>query len=90
MSAVGSAAKRLLERAPKAVRTFKSSASQQSGGHGHSTGGYDDYIHAEHMYSMQKMPHRKLKMALACSGIVVAGFGVPITAIFWQKHKAAG
>lgn len=92
MSAVGSAAKRLLERAPKAVRTFKSSASQQSGGHGHSTGvgkplsfaiqysdwrfegpvvfkllmlhvpvqGYDDYIHAEHMYSMQKVTVARL------------------------------
>ncbi|DBB17916.1 hypothetical protein WJX82_009919 [Trebouxia sp. C0006] len=90
MSAAGAAAKRLLERAPKAVRTFKSSAVQQSGGHGHSTGGYDDYIHAEHMYSIQKMPHRKIKMAIACSSIVILGFGVPVTAIKWQKHKAAG
>ncbi|DBA71318.1 hypothetical protein WJX79_002059 [Trebouxia sp. C0005] len=90
MSAAGAAAKRLLERAPKTVRTFKSSAVPQSGGHGHSTGGYDDYIHAEHMYSIQKMPHRKIKMAIACSSIVILGFGIPATAIQWQKHKAAG
>ncbi|KAA6425745.1 MAG: hypothetical protein FRX49_04120 [Trebouxia sp. A1-2] len=74
MSAAGAAAKRLLERAPKTVRTFKSSAVPQSGGHGHSTG----------------MPHRKIKMAIACSSIVILGFGIPATAIQWQKHKAAG
>ncbi|DBA87668.1 hypothetical protein WJX77_012215 [Trebouxia sp. C0004] len=90
MSAAGAAAKRLLERAPKAVRTFKSSAVQQSGGHGHSTGGYDDYIHAKHMYSIQKMPHRKIKIAIACSSMLILGAGIPTIAVMWQKHKAAG
>ncbi|KAL3140635.1 hypothetical protein ABBQ32_005202 [Trebouxia sp. C0010 RCD-2024] len=90
MSAVAAAAKRIVERVPKAARTFKTSTGQQSGGHGHSSGGYDDYIHAEHMYSLSKMPHRKLKMGLACSGIVLAGAGIPIAAIQFQKAKARG
>ncbi len=37
-----------------------------------------------------QMPHRKIKMAIACSSIVILGFGIPTTAIQWQKHKAAG
>lgn len=38
MSAVAAAAKRIVERVPKAARTFKTSTGQQSGGHGHSSG----------------------------------------------------
>ncbi|KAL3158239.1 hypothetical protein ABBQ38_010491 [Trebouxia sp. C0009 RCD-2024] len=90
MSAIAAATKRLAERLPKAARTFKTSTGQHSGGHGHSSGGYDDYIHAEHMYSLSKMPHRKLKMGLACSGLLVAGAGIPIAAIQFQLAKARG
>lgn len=37
-----------------------------------------------------QMPNRKLKMALACSGIVISGVAIPVVAIQFQKAKTAG
>ena len=39
---------------------------------------------------LMQMPNRKLKMGLACSGIVILGVAVPVVAIQFQKAKTAG
>lgn len=47
----------------------------------------DHYLHAENMYEIWNMKHRKLKWGLACAGVVSAGFIIPSFAIHWQKSK---
>lgn len=37
-----------------------------------------------------QMPNRKLKMGLACSGILILGVAIPVVAIQFQKAKTAG
>jgi hypothetical protein len=56
--------------------------------HGASHDGYDDYIHAEHMYNLPAMKNRTLKMALAVSAVVGIGTAVPIVAVIFQQKKA--
>ena len=48
------------------------------------------YLHAEHMYDIKSMKHRKLKFGLACSGIVASGVVLPWMCVHWQLKKAGG
>ncbi|GLJ30713.1 hypothetical protein SUGI_0608730 [Cryptomeria japonica] len=53
-------------------------------------GGHDEpyYLHAEHMYNLDRMKHRKLKMTLAVWTCVGIGVGVPLFAVSFQQKKA--
>ncbi|KAI5062713.1 hypothetical protein GOP47_0023252 [Adiantum capillus-veneris] len=78
------------------VKQLHSSAPKQTGGshdshgNGHDSHGddYDAYLHAEHMYNLPGMKHRKLKMGLAVFAVVAIGTGVPIFAVIFQQKKA--
>nr|ABK20887.1 unknown [Picea sitchensis] len=47
------------------------------------------YIHAEHMYNLDRMKHQKLKMGLAVWACFGIGVGVPIFAVVFQQKKTA-
>ncbi|GMH39974.1 hypothetical protein BSKO_07878 [Bryopsis sp. KO-2023] len=66
-------------------RGFQTSARAQGGGH--STGSYEDYIHAPNMYNLEKMKNRKLFFGTAISGLVLGGCGIGWFAISFQQAK---
>lgn len=49
--------------------------------------GYDDYIHAEHMYNITAMKNRKIKFALGTITLVGLGVGIPALAVHWTQAK---
>lgn len=68
-------------------RGIHSTGVKRMGGHGHDE---PDYVHAKHMYDLDKMKHRTLKMSLSVFSVVAIGVAVPIYAvIFSQKKKAS-
>ncbi|XP_054790690.1 uncharacterized protein LOC129296119 [Prosopis cineraria] len=58
------------------------------GGHGH---GHDEpeYLHAKHMYNLDKMKYRPLKMSLAVFSAFSIGVAVPVFAVIFQQKKTA-
>ncbi|KAH9538619.1 hypothetical protein CY35_15G016100 [Sphagnum magellanicum] len=50
----------------------------------------DEYIHAEHMYDIQGMKNRKLKVFLGTFGALAIGIMVPIWAVQYQRKKQGG
>eukprot|EP00891_Asterochloris_glomerata_P008470 jgi/Astpho2/8470/Aster-x1520 len=88
------ALKKLVQEAPKAVslgaRGIRTGAAAKSGDHGHhSTGSYEDYIHAPHMYNIDRMTHKKLKFGLGCASVLGLGLGIPFFAVHFQNSKMA-
>ncbi|ERM97854.1 hypothetical protein AMTR_s00118p00139400 [Amborella trichopoda] len=60
---------------------------KMGGGHGDHSEPY--YLHAKHMYNLDRMKHQKLKMTLmvwTCFGI---GVFVPVYAVIFQQNKTA-
>jgi len=54
------------------------------GGHG----GYDEYyLHAKHMYNLDRMKYQALKMSLGVFTAFSIGVGVPIFAVVFQQRK---
>eukprot|EP00898_Chlorokybus_atmophyticus_P001436 jgi/Chlat1/2293/Chrsp17S02585 len=80
-SAATGAVRRLLV---SGARSFRSTTAKAGGG---AHGNEPEYLHAPHMYSLDKMPNRKLKMAILVFGGMATGFGVPIAAVYYQLHK---
>ncbi|KFK41616.1 hypothetical protein AALP_AA2G151500 [Arabis alpina] len=70
-------------------RSFHSTgAKKMSGGEGH--GGYDEYyLHAKHMYNLDRMKYQALKMSLGVFTAFSIGVGVPIFAVVFQQRKTA-
>ena len=62
---------------------------RMGGGHGHGHG-HDEpyYIHAKHMYNLDRMKYRPLKMSLAVFSVFSIGVAVPVYAVYFQKKKA--
>lgn len=56
------------------------------GGHGHDE---PEYMHAKHMYNLDKMKYRPLKMSLAVFSAFSIGVIVPIYAVIFQQKKTA-
>lgn len=50
----------------------------------------DDYLHAEHMYNVQGMKNRKLKVFLGSFGSLALGIMVPVWAVQYQMKKQGG
>ncbi|KAJ4851018.1 hypothetical protein Tsubulata_024162 [Turnera subulata] len=61
---------------------------RMSGGHAH---GHDEpfYLHAKHMYNLDRMKGQKIKMPLAVFSAVFIGTAVPIWAVHFQQKKTA-
>ncbi|XVF30036.1 hypothetical protein REPUB_Repub16aG0022600 [Reevesia pubescens] len=61
---------------------------RMGGGHAH---GHDEpyYLHAKHMYNLDRMKHQKLKMSLGVFTAFSIGVIVPIYAVVFQQKKTA-
>ncbi|KAL5715731.1 hypothetical protein ACHQM5_017513 [Ranunculus cassubicifolius] len=78
---------KLLAASKSGSRGFHSTGVKRMGGHG----GHDEpyYLHAKHMYNLDRMSHQKLKMTLAVFTAFSIGVGVPIFAVVFQQRKTA-
>ncbi|GKV32267.1 hypothetical protein SLEP1_g40884 [Rubroshorea leprosula] len=58
------------------------------GGHGH---GHDEpyYLHAKHMYNLDRMKYQGLKMSLGVFTAFSIGVVVPVYAVIFQQKKTA-
>ncbi|KHN23924.1 hypothetical protein glysoja_050315 [Glycine soja] len=59
---------------------------RMGGGHGHDE---PYYLHAKHMYNLDKMKHQGLKMSLAVFTAFSIGVAVPVYAVIFQQKKTA-
>ena len=70
-----------------ATRGFHSTGvKRMGGGHGHDE---PFYLHAKHMYNLDRMKHQKLTMTLSVFTAFSIGVGVPIFAVIFQQKKTA-
>ncbi|KAK6116698.1 hypothetical protein DH2020_049580 [Rehmannia glutinosa] len=74
--------------APKSVNRgiHSTSVKKMSGGHGHDE---PYYLHAKHMYNLDRMKNQKLTMTLGVLTAFSIGVGVPIYAVIFQQRKTA-
>ncbi|KAI5567586.1 hypothetical protein POPTR_013G110600v4 [Populus trichocarpa] len=61
---------------------------RMGGGHAH---GHDEpfYLHAKHMYNLDRMKYQKIKMPLAVLTAFSIGVIVPVYAVIFQQKKTA-
>ncbi|KAJ6877893.1 hypothetical protein NC651_030590 [Populus alba x Populus x berolinensis] len=61
---------------------------RMGGGHAH---GHDEpfYLHAKHMYNLDRMKYQKIKMPLAVFTAFSIGVMVPVYAVIYQQKKTA-
>lgn len=59
---------------------------KRMGGHGHDE---PFYLHAKHMYNLDRMKYQKVKMPLAVFTAFSLGVGLPIFAVIFQQKKTA-
>lgn len=57
---------------------------RMGGGHGHD-GPF--YLHAKHMYNLDRMKYQKIKMPLAVFTAFSIGVAVPVYAVIFQQRK---
>lgn len=69
-----------------ANRGFHSTGVKRMGGHGHDE---PYYLHAKHMYNLDRMKFQGLKMSLAVFTAFSIGVGVPIYAVIFQQKKTS-
>nr|XP_009404873.1 PREDICTED: uncharacterized protein LOC103988085 [Musa acuminata subsp. malaccensis] len=72
---------------PRSVtHEFHATSMKRMGGHGHDE---PFYVHAKHMYNLDRMKHQKLKVTLGVLSAFSIGVVVPIYAVIFQQKKAA-
>ena len=59
---------------------------KKMGAHGHDE---PFYLHAKHMYNLDRMKHQKLKMSLGVLAAFSNGVAVPVYAVIFQQKKTA-
>ncbi|PPD87052.1 hypothetical protein GOBAR_DD15996 [Gossypium barbadense] len=61
---------------------------RMGGGHAH---GHDEpyYLHAKHMYNLDRIKNQKLKMSLGVFTAFSIGIIIPIYAVIFQQKKTA-
>ncbi|XP_022858173.1 uncharacterized protein LOC111379079 isoform X2 [Olea europaea var. sylvestris] len=66
----------------------RSGMKSMGGGHAH---GHDEpfYLHAKHMYNLDRMKHQQLKMTLGVFTAFSIGVAVPVYAVVFQQKKTA-
>ncbi|XP_057531625.1 uncharacterized protein LOC130809817 [Amaranthus tricolor] len=69
-----------------ASREIHSSGMKMMGGHGHDE---PFYLHAKHMYNLDRMKHQKLKVSLSVLTAFSIGVFVPVYAVIFQQKKTA-
>ncbi|KAL0922777.1 hypothetical protein M5K25_006794 [Dendrobium thyrsiflorum] len=67
-------------------RGLHASGVKKMGGHGHDE---PFYVHAKHMYNLDRMKHQKVKMSLGVLAAFSIGVGVPVYAVIFQQRKTA-
>ncbi|XP_016464740.1 uncharacterized protein LOC107787650 [Nicotiana tabacum] len=67
-------------------RGIHSTTVRRMGGHGHDE---PFYLHAKHMYNLDRMSNQKLKMTLGVWSAVAIGVIVPVYAVVFQQKKTA-
>lgn len=65
------------------------SVKKMGGGHAHGHDDYEYYLHAKHMYNLDRMKHQTLKMTLAVFTAFSIGVTVPIYAVVFQQRKTS-
>ncbi|KAK7278565.1 hypothetical protein RJT34_23597 [Clitoria ternatea] len=77
----------ILSNSSTESRSFHSTGvKRMGGGHGHDE---PYYMHAKHMYNLDRMKHQKLKMSLAVFTAFSIGVAVPVYAVIFQQRKTA-
>ncbi|PON38064.1 TonB-dependent heme receptor A [Parasponia andersonii] len=61
---------------------------RMGGGHGHGDD-YEYYLHAKHMYNLDRMKYQKVKIPLAVFTAFSIGVLVPVYAVIFQQKKTA-
>lgn len=69
-----------------ASREIHSSGMKMMGGHGHDE---PFYMHAKHMYNLDRMKYQKLKVSLSVLSAFSIGVFVPVYAVIFQQKKTA-
>ncbi|CAN8235385.1 unnamed protein product [Cochlearia groenlandica] len=72
------------------TRNIHSTGAKKMSGGGH--GGHDDYeyyLHAKHMYNLDRMKYQAVKMSLGVFTAFSIGVGVPIFAVVFQQRKTS-
>ncbi|KAI4388816.1 hypothetical protein MLD38_001112 [Melastoma candidum] len=86
---LGSTASESLLLSKSATRRIHSTGVKRMGGdHGHGHGD-PEYMHAYHMYNLDKMKNQGLKMSLAVFTAFSIGVAVPVYAVVFQQKKTA-
>ncbi|KAK9758180.1 hypothetical protein RND81_01G213100 [Saponaria officinalis] len=62
------------------------SSGMKMGGHGHDE---PFYLHAKHMYNLDRMKYQKVKMPIAVFSAFSIGVAVPVYAVVFQQKKTA-
>ncbi|MCL7033200.1 hypothetical protein MKW94_022816 [Papaver nudicaule] len=70
----------------KINRGFHSTGVKKMGGHAHGND-YEYYLHAKHMYNLDRMKHQKLKMSSFVFACFSVGVAVPVYAVMFQQKK---
>ncbi|KAF3337714.1 hypothetical protein FCM35_KLT18301 [Carex littledalei] len=71
-----------------ATRSLHATGTKRLGAHAHDE---PYYLHAKHMYNLDRMKNQKLKMYLSVAGAFGVGIAVPLIAVdFMQKKTASG
>ncbi|XP_057805796.1 uncharacterized protein LOC131020783 isoform X2 [Salvia miltiorrhiza] len=90
MNGLRSCASKLMNSAimPKPVNRgiHSTSVKKMGGGHGHDE---PYYLHAKHMYNLDRMNHQALKMSLAVFTAFSIGVAVPVYAVVFQQKKTS-
>ncbi|KAL1342244.1 hypothetical protein HN51_028822 [Arachis hypogaea] len=74
-----------ISKSPSGSRGFHSTGIKR-GGHGHDE---PYYMHAKHMYNLDRMTNQGLKMSLAVFTGFSIGVAVPVYAVIFQQKKTA-
>ncbi|KAI3983907.1 hypothetical protein MKX01_011615 [Papaver californicum] len=69
-------------------RGFHSTGVKKMGGHAHGNDA-EYYLHAKHMYNLDRMKHQKLKMSSFVFACFAVGVAVPVYAVIFQQRKTA-
>ncbi|PKA64768.1 hypothetical protein AXF42_Ash016799 [Apostasia shenzhenica] len=68
------------------TRGLHATRTKRMGAHAHDE---PFYVHAKHMYNLDRMKHQKLKVSLGVLAAFSIGVGVPVYAVIFQQKKSA-
>ncbi|XP_020106479.1 uncharacterized protein LOC109722760 [Ananas comosus] len=67
-------------------RGLHATGAKRMGAHGHDE---PFYLHAKHMYNLDRMKHQKLKVSASVLAAFSIGVAVPVYAVIFQQKKTA-